>query len=74
MVFGGLAIDDDASRRESRPQWQTCDANEGRLKLVRHSKSQLDPLFAIARDVDLHHHGCKRSLLPQGAAIDNGTD
>jgi hypothetical protein len=74
MVLGGLVIEGDASRRESRMQWQTCDANEGRLKSVRQSKSQLDPLFAVTRDVDVHHHGCKRSPLLRGAAIGNGAD
>jgi hypothetical protein len=67
-------VEDDASRRERRLQWQACDANEGRLKSVRQSKSQLDPLFAVARDVDMHHHGCERSALLRGAATGNGAD
>jgi hypothetical protein len=70
LVFRGLVIDDDGADSESGPQRQAGHANERCLKAVRQSKSKLHSLFAVARDVDVNHHGCERGPLVQSAAIE----
>jgi hypothetical protein len=71
IVFRRLVIDDDACRGESGAQPQPGNANERRLKAVGQSNSELNPLFAVPRDVDMHQHGCKRSPVRLGAASGN---
>jgi hypothetical protein len=71
-VFRGLVIDDNASGRERGPQRQARYANERCLKALGQTKGELNPLLAVTRDVDVHHHGCERGRLVQSAAIENG--
>jgi hypothetical protein len=72
LMLRGLVIDDNASGRESGPQRQAGNTNERCLKALGQTKGELNPLLAVARDVDVNHHGCERGLLVQSTAIENG--
>jgi hypothetical protein len=72
VMFRGFVIDDDARSGESGPQRQAGNANKRCLKAIGQSKCSLDSLFAVARDVEVDHHGCGRHRQFRLATIKKG--